>query len=400
MQITKLPLKNKDFSRRRVAAYARVSIDSDTLLHSLASQVSYYSDLINSNPEWEFVGIYIDEGISGTKMENRADFIRMLKDARQGKIDLIISKSVSRFARNTVDLLQSIRDLQRLNVEVLFEKDGISTFDGTGELMLSLLASFAQAEAESISENVKWGKRKQMQEGIYHHYSRCYGYKWQGDDYVIVPEEAKVVRFIFESYIAGISPKHIAEKIEVPTTTGILFSRLAVKDILKNRIYVGDRVLQKYYAPKPRKKSKNYGELPQYVLEGVHEGIISHSTFDQAQEIMKQRAKKAPKKTFTCFTGKIKCGHCGRSCCRRTLHGKHIWKCQGKEVSKTCNAMHIKEDELRSITFSIFVDENDFIRKIDHIDLYDDRIAFVTTDGKTIKRVRKIERRHQKNARK
>ena len=399
MQITELPLKKRNVSRRKVAAYARVSIDSDTLLHSLANQVSYYSDLISSNPEWEFVGIYVDEGISGTNMDNRVDFMRMMKDARQGKIDLIISKSVSRFARNTVELLQSIRDLQRLNVEVLFEKDGISTFDGTGELMLSLLASFAQAEAESLSENVKWGKRKQMQEGVYHHYSRCYGYEWQGDDYVIVPKEAKVVRFIFKSYIAGLSPKHIAEEIDVPTTTGAPFSRQAVKDILKNRIYVGDRVLQKYYAPKLRKKSKNYGELPQYVLEGVHEGIITHSTFDQVQRIMKQRAEKAPKKTFTCFTGKIKCGYCGRSCCRRTLHGKHIWRCQGKEISKTCNAMHIREDELRSITFSIFADEEDFIRKINRVDLYDDHIVFVTTDEKTIKRER-IERRHQKNARK
>ena len=398
MQITKLPLKKKEVTRRKVAAYARVSKDSDTLLHSLANQVSYYSDLINSNPEWEFAGIYVDEGISGTKLENRDDFLRMMEDARQGKIDLIITKSVSRFARNTVDLLQSIRDLQEQNVEVRFEKDGISTFDGEGELMLSFLASFAQAEAESISENVKWGKRKQMQEGIYHHSARCYGYEWQGDDYVIVPEEAEVVRYIFESYIEGMSPKHIAESINAPTTTGAPFSRVAIKDILKNRVYTGDRVLQKYYSPKIRKKARNYGELPQYILEGVHEGIVSHATFDRAQEIMKERADRTPKKTFTCFTGKVKCGHCGRSCCRRTLHGKRIWKCQGNEMSKTCGARYISDDELRRITFSIFDDEDEFTRKVDRIDLFDDHVAFITTEGKTIKRTRKIGRRRQKNA--
>ena len=146
MEITKLPIKKGALKRRRVAAYARVSRDSDTLLHSLANQVSYYTDRISSNPEWEFAGIYVDEGISGTSVDKRSDFLRMMADARAGKIDLILTKSVSRFARNTVDLLRSVRELQGLGIEVRFEKDGISTADGEGELMLSLLASFAQAK--------------------------------------------------------------------------------------------------------------------------------------------------------------------------------------------------------------------------------------------------------------
>ena len=146
MEITKLPIKKAAPKRCRVAAYARVSRDSDTLLHSLANQVSYYTDRISSNPEWEFAGIYVDEGISGTSVDKRSDFLRMMADARAGKIDLILTKSVSRFARNTVDLLRSVRELQRLGIEVRFEKDGISTADGEGELMLSLLASFAQAK--------------------------------------------------------------------------------------------------------------------------------------------------------------------------------------------------------------------------------------------------------------
>ena len=256
----------------------------------------------------------------------------MMADARAGKIDLILTKSVSRFARNTVDLLRSVRELQGLGIEVRFEKDGISTADGEGELMLSLLASFAQAEAESISENVKWERRKQMQEGIYHHTTRSYGYVWQGDDFVIVPEEAKVVRFIFSSYLAGMSPTHIAAAIDVPTTTGRPFTRITVKDILKNHIYAGDRVLQKYYSYKPRKKTRNYGELPQYVLSDIHEAIIPREVFEQVQEVMRERAEKTPAKTFTCFSGKIRCGYCGRPCFRRTLHGKRIWKCRGNEI--------------------------------------------------------------------
>lgn len=262
MEITKLPIKRAAPKRRKVAAYARVSRDFVNLLHSLAGQVSYYTDRISTNTEWELAGIYVDEGISGTSLEKRSDFLRMMEDARCGKINLVLTKSVSRFARNTVDLLQSVRELQALGVEVRFEKDGISTADGEGELMLSLLASFAQAEAEFLSENVKWSKRKQMQEGIYHHTARSYGYEWQGDDFVIVPEEAEVVRFIFASYLAGMSPAHIAAAIDVSTVNGGQFTRTTVKGILKNRTYAGDRVLQKFYSHKPRKKTRNYGELP------------------------------------------------------------------------------------------------------------------------------------------
>lgn len=399
MEITKLPQKKKAHTRRRVAAYTRVSTDGELQLHSLDNQVAYYSNLISANPEWEFAGIYTDEGITGTSMKNRKDFLRMMEDAKQGKIDLILTKSVSRFARNTVDLLQCVRELQKLKVEVRFEKDGISTFNGEGELMLSLLASFAQAESESISENVKWGKRKQMQKGIIHHYTRSFGYEWKGDDYVIVPEEAAVVHYIFESYISGISPTKIAQSIDLPTTAGHPFSRLAVKNILKNSNYTGDRVLQKFYSDKPNNRRRNYGDIPQYVLKDAHEAIISQETFEKAQEIMKERAEKSPKKTFSCFTGKVKCGHCGRSCARRTLHGIKIWKCQGNEVSRTCDARYIKEDELRSIVFSVFEDEEDFSNRAAKVEIYDDHVAFITENDKTITKTRKPGRRRQKNAR-
>lgn len=393
MIITKLPLKQSKPKRLKVAAYARVSRDSEILLHSLANQVSYYTNLITSNPEWEYAGVYVDEGITGTSIDDRTEFLRMLEDAKLGKVDLILTKSVSRFARNTVDLLESARSLKEWGVEVLFEKDNISTFDNEGELMLSLLASFAQAESESLSENVKWGRRKQMEEGIYHHFSRCYGYEWKGDDFCIVEEEAEVVRFIFKEYLAGVSPTHIARKIDAPTLTGKKFTRGTVKDILKNPNYVGDRVLQKFYSPTIRKKDRNYGQVPKYVISDVHEPIISREDFEKVQQMMQEKAEKTPKKTFNCFSGLIKCGHCGRACCRRTLHGKRIWKCQGNEISRTCGARYISEEELRQITFFIFEDEDDFKRRIEKIQLFDDGVNFVLKDGKETKIGRKIGRR-------
>lgn len=393
MKITKLPLLQNKPKRLKVAAYTRVSRDSETLLHSLANQVSYYTKLINSNPEWEYAGVYIDEGITGTRIDERADFLRMMEDAKLGKIDLILTKSVSRFARNTVDILESARLLKECNVEVRFEKDNISTFDSEGELMLSLLASFAQAESESLSENVKWGKRKQMEEGIYHHFSRCYGYEWKGDEFCIVEEEAEVVRFIFKEYLAGVSPTQIARKIDAPTLTGKQFTRGTVKDILKSPNYVGDRILQKFYSPAVRKKDRNYGQVPKYVISEVHEPIIAREDFEKVQQMMQEKADNTPKKTFNCFSGLVKCGYCDRACCRRTLHGKRIWKCQGNEISRTCTARYISEEELKTITFSIFQDEDDFKRQIEKIQLFDDGVKFIFKDGKEIKKTRKIGRR-------
>lgn len=393
MEITKLPLKQNHHKRLRVAAYARVSQDSDSLLHSLANQVSYYTERIKNNPDWEFAGVYIDEGITGTTIEKRSDFMRMMDDARLGKIDQIITKSVSRFARNTVDLLTSVRELEELGVDVVFEKDGIRTSSNEGELMLSLLASFAQAESESISSNVKWGKRKQMQEGIYHHYARSYGYEWQKDEYVIVEDEAKVVRFIFESYLDGLSPAHIAQKIDRPTMTGKSFTRGTVKDILKNDIYIGNRTMQKSYSKKIRTKQRNYGELPKYTIPDAHEPIIDKNLFFKVQEIMRRKASETPMKTYNCFSGKVRCGHCGRSCCRRTIHGYKIWKCQGNEMSHSCSARYIREDEL----LSIFDNEEELLRTMDYIELFDNYLICNYKDGKTKRFSRKPGRK--RNAR-
>lgn len=389
MEITKLPLLKSEIKKRRVAAYARVSASTEELIHSLANQVSYYTQLIKNNPEWEFVEVYVDEGISGTSTEKRTQFLKMMDDARNGRFDLLLTKSVSRFARNTVDLLKYSRELKSLNIEVRFEKDNISTFSNEGELVLALLASFAQAESESISQNVTWSKQKEMREGIYHHINRCYGYKWDGDEYCIVEDEANVVRFIFESYINGISPTQISKLIQSKTVTGKSFTRGTVRDILRNSIYTGDRTLQKYYTPIVRRKKRNHGQLPKYVLEDAHEAIIDKDTFDKAQNIMKEKAERTPKKVFTCFSGKMICGHCGRSLCRRNISDYKIWKCQGNEISKYCTARYITEKRLRDYTFSIFKDEADFKRQIDKVLLFDDYLIYKTKEGKEYRVERK-----------
>lgn len=349
--------------------------------------------MIKGNLEWEFVEVYIDEGITGTSVKNRTQFQKMMEDAKHDKFDLILTKSVSRFARNTVDLLKYCRELKALNVEVIFEKDHISTFSGDGELMLSLLASFAQAESESISQNVKWGIQRGIQQGKYNHYSRCFGYTWDHDDYVIVEEEAEVVRFIFESYLNGMSPTKISRLIDSKTVTGKAFTRGTVKGILKNRIYVGDRIRQQFYSPAIRQKRRNYGEVPKYILEDVHKGIIDRETFDKVQEMMNRKAANTPKKTFTCFSGKMVCGHCGRALCRRTLHGKKIWKCQGNEISGICMGRYISEEKLREYTFSIFKNEDEFKRVVDKVVVSDDFVEYLRNDETSKKLDRKEPKR-------
>ena len=192
-------------TRKKVAAYARVSMESERLQHSLSAQVSYYSGLIQKNPAWEYVGVYADNGVTGTKAEAREEFNRMIADCEAGKIDIELTKSISRFARNTVDLLNTVRHLKELGVSVQFEKERIDSLTEDGELMLTLLASFAQEEVRSLSENVKWGTRKRFEKGIPNGKFQIYGYRWDGDHLVVQPEEAKIVRLIYDNFLSGLS---------------------------------------------------------------------------------------------------------------------------------------------------------------------------------------------------
>lgn len=204
--VNKIEAKTPQMPRRkRVAAYARVSMESKRLQHSLSAQVSFYSSLIQSNPAWEYVGVYADNGITGTKAEAREEFNRMIADCEAGKIDIVLTKSISRFARNTVDLLNTVRRLKELGVSVQFEKERIDSLTEDGELMLTLLASFAQEEIRSLSDNVKWGTRKRFEKGIPNGRFQIYGYRWEGDHLVVHEEEAKIVRLIYDNYMNGLS---------------------------------------------------------------------------------------------------------------------------------------------------------------------------------------------------
>lgn len=260
--VNKIEAKTPQMPRRkRVAAYARVSMESERLQHSLSAQVSFYSSLIQSNPAWEYVGVYADNGITGTKAEAREEFNRMIADCEAGKIDIVLTKSISRFARNTVDLLNTVRRLKELSVSVQFEKERIDSLTEDGELMLTLLASFAQEEIRSLSDNVKWGTRKRIEKGIPNGRFQIYGYRWEDDHLVIHEEEAKIVRLIYDNYLNGLSAetteKQLAE-MGVKSYKGQHFGNSSIRQILGNITYTGNLLFQKEYVADPiSKKAKS-----------------------------------------------------------------------------------------------------------------------------------------------
>jgi DNA invertase Pin-like site-specific DNA recombinase len=283
--------------KKRVAAYARVSLDSERLIHSLSAQVSYYSDYIQKNPLWIYAGVYADEGISGTQTQKRDEFNRLMKDCEDGKIDIILVKSISRFARNTVDLLSSVRYLKSLGIEVRFEKENISSMSNDGELMLSILASFAQEESRSISENVKWSTRKRFEKGIPNGRVRVFGYKWVGDILEIVPDEAEIVRRIYSEFIGGKTPRTIAKGLNddgITTRMGCRWSDFGIRTILNNITYTGNMLLQKVFTDDPITKNRktNRGELPRLFVENTHEPIIEKGIFDKAQKEFERRSRR------------------------------------------------------------------------------------------------------------
>lgn len=349
-----MPLYQK---RKRVAAYARVSKDTERLTHSISAQVSYYSKLIQGNPEWEYAGVYADFAISGTGTDKRDEFKRLISDCEAGKIDIVLTKSISRFARNTVDLLETVRHLKGMGIEVRFEKEKIHSMSNDGELMLSILASFAQEEVHSLSENTKWGIRKsyeQGNDGVRN--KKVLGYRYNGEKYVIKEEEAEIVRFIFEQTAADIAASDILEELKrrgAKTWRGYDFTYSHLGTILTNEIYIGDRRLQKCYVADPIKqnKVKNREELPQYYIADCHEPIIGKETFEKVQAILKARAEAVP--TYP-FTGKIKCAICGAAFTRKkgVTKGKTYihWICRSKkETGVTCQSHNYSESKLHEI---------------------------------------------------
>lgn len=394
-------------SRKKVAAYARVSMETERLHHSLSAQISYYSDLIQKHPDWEYAGVYADDGISGTRAESRTEFNRLLADCEAGKIDIVLTKSISRFARNTVDLLETVRHLKELGISVRFEKERIDSMTEDGELMLTLLASFAQEESRSISENVKWGTRKRFEQGIPNGRFNIYGYRWEGDHLVIQPEEAAIVRLIFDNFLAGLSAetteKQLAE-MGVKSYKGQHFGNTSIRQILGNITYTGNLLFQKEFVVDPisGKSKKNDGELPQYFVENTHEAIIPMEVYQAVQdEKMRCRELGALANwsiNTSCFTSKIKCGRCGKSYQRSNRKGRKdpscnytIWVCgtRKKTGNADCQNKDIPETMLKEACASVLglaeFDETIFSEQIDHIEIpAPNEMVFYFKDGRIV----------------
>lgn len=351
-----------EYRKRRVAAYARVSTDSDEQLSSYEAQVDFYTRHINNNSEWEFVSVYTDEGISGTSMKKRDGFNRMIADALDGKIDLILTKSISRFARNTVDSLITVRKLKEKGVEIYFEKENIYTLDAKGEVLITIMSSLAQEESRSISENVTWGKKKSMKDGkISLPYKHFLGYE-KGEDNLpkVVEEEAKIIRQIYSLFLEGKTYRSIVQYLTnqgIPTPSGKKqWSVSTVASILSNEKYKGDALLQKTYTVDFLSKTikKNEGEVPQYYIENSHPAIIDPEIFDLVQsEIKRRQPIRRQLNNNSPFAAKLICGECGGYYGSKVWHstGKYrnqIWQCNRKYTDRRfCETPHIREDELK-----------------------------------------------------
>jgi site-specific DNA recombinase len=359
------PVKKQENKRKRVCAYARVSTGSEAQGESLENQIQYYKNLISNNPDYEYAGVFADRGITGTT-DNRPEFQRMLNLAKEGKIDLIITKSISRFARNTAIMLQVVRELKDIGVEIIFEKENIRTLSGDGELMLTVLSSFAQEESKNISDNLKWRVKKKFERGeLIINTTRFLGYdKDEYGDLVINPKEGEIVKRIFEDYLKGKGTFTIAKELnedKVPTVAGGRWQESTILNILKNEKYKGDAILQKYYTPDHLRKVsvRNEGVIDSYYIEDNHSPIVSREMWEQVQIEIARRAKAKGNKAGDTkkytnrypLTGMLFCSKCGSTLRRRTWNSKLncrkiVWQCSNyiKNGKDACSGTSIDDE--------------------------------------------------------
>lgn len=385
----------EEVKKPKVAAYCRVSTELEEQQSSYQAQVEHYTREIKRNPKWEFAGIYADEGISGTNTKKRVEFNRMIEDCMADKIDMILTKSVSRFARNTVDCISYIRKLKEKNIAVFFEKENINTLDGAGELLITILGSLAQEESRSLSTNTKWGIARRFENGIVQiNHNRFLGYtKNQEDELVIVPEEAEIVRLIFRLYLEGRSLKAIKEHLEsqgTKTATGKNeWQTSSIGRMLSNEKYMGDALLQKTYTTDFINKTrvKNKGIVPQYYVEGSHEAIISKELWNLVQQekarrknIKKSISKKAKTNNGVynskyALTDILICGECNeqyrRVAWKQTHRKRIVWRCfnrieNGKKFCHDSPTIdeYIIHDAIKDAINSLVDDKEEFISNL------------------------------------
>ena len=401
--------RNNEKKLIKTCGYARVSTDNEDQKTSYESQRIYYKNMIENNSDWKFVGIYADEGITGTNTKKRDGFNQMINDALNGKIDLILAKSISRFARNTVDTLNYVRKLREHNVDVYFEKENIHTLSLSNELFLTLYSAFAQAESESISENVKAGVRMKMKRGELVGKYAPYGYLYDKDRNIIYPDESKkdIIIYIFEEYAKGVGFRTIAlnlNNLGIPSPTGLKWCHASVRRIITNEKYVGDLKTGKYYSDNVilHKRKVNYGEREQFFTSNHHEPIITRKLWNKCQEILNIRSKiikpDGNRDKFSrkyAFSSKIFCEICGERFIRRSYKirstGKEVayWICRSHRNKIECsNLLHYKQEELEDIFIKVY--NNLFQNKDKYIDSFMKKVREVINDNSNYKNIMKI----------
>ena len=397
--------------KKRVAAYARVSTEQDEQQSSYEAQVGFYTRHIKSNPDWEFVEVFADRGITGTNTKTRENFNRMIDLALSGGIDIILTKSISRFARNTVDTLQTVRELKAVGVEVRFEKENLHTFDPKCEMMLTIMSSLAQEESCSISENVRWGKQKSMRDGkVSLAYSRFLGYKKGADGRPeIVEEDAAIIRKIYDLFLSG---KTINEIAAILTNMGVLtpagrtkWSVSTVRSILSNEKYKGEALLQKTFTVDYLTKEvrKNNGEVPSVRVRNSHEPIIEPEVFDRVQSMLATSAKRRAKvRTKLPFAGKLICGDYGSFYghkvwrLRSTGERYNVWYCNHKyDGDRACESPRLRDEEVKaafekmlqkcSDPNPVYTDEK-WNELVDFVNFFrGGNVIFTLTEGRVVK---------------
>lgn len=394
----------------RVAAYCRVSTDSDAQLESLETQKTHYENYINSRDDWEFAGLYFDEGITGTRADKRPKLMRLIEDCKAKKVDFVITKSISRFSRNTTDCLDIVRTLLNLNIPVYFEKENINTGSMESDLFLSILSGVAEGESTSISENNKWGIKKRFENGTYKLGYVPYGYRWENGEIIVDPEQAVIVKRIFSELLAGKGTDAIAKNLNtenVPTKKGGRWTSSSIRGILANEKYTGDCIFQKTYTDSNFNRHKNDGLLDQYYVADHHEAIISHEDFDAAAALIEQRANEKGIKRGSnkyqqryAFSGKIICSECGDTFRRRIHTSTYVkypaWVCNTHltDTSK-CTMLYLKDDDIK-LAFATMINKLIYCHKL-VLKPYLESLQANTSD-KALLRIQQLETLLEQNA--